>query len=308
MTDPDPAKGRMLCLGEALVDLVGEEWVDSMSDVRRFAAHLGGTVANIAVIAARAGAPVSLVGGAGEDEWGRWLLDRLGAEGVDTSWFRLLPGVQTQLAFTAVDSAGEPTYRLYGEPAETVVDAIGDRVVQVVAASSGVLLSSNTLAGDGERAVTMEVRELALRRDVPLVFDVNLRLHRWATPARAAAAARACVPGAVLVRANRSEAELMTGEPDPERAALALCAAGAQLVAITLGSGGAIMRGVERADVAAPRVEVISAMGAGDAFTGTLVAWLARHRFAVCDTAMPMAVADAAGAAARACRHWGSLD
>ncbi len=296
----------MLCLGEALVDLVGEEWVESMSDVRRFAAHLGGTVANIAVVAARAGAPVSLVGGAGEDEWGRWLIDRLGAEGVDTSWFELLPGVQTQLAFTAIDAAGEPTYQLYGEPVEAVVDAIGDRVCDVVGGSAGVLISSNTLAGEGERAVTMRAREIALRREVPLVFDVNLRLHRWASPARAAAAARGCVPGALLVRANRYEAELITGESDPERAARALCAAGARLAAITLGTGGAIMRGVQRADVAAPPVAVLSAMGAGDAFTGTLVAWLTAQGFAVGGAAV--ALAEAAGAAARACRHWGSLD
>ena len=60
-----------------------------------------------------------------------------------------------------------------------------------------------------------------------MVFDSNLRLHRWASRADAAASANACVPGALLVRANRAEAELMTGEQDPERAAMALRKAGA---------------------------------------------------------------------------------
>ncbi len=41
----------------------------------------------------------------------------------------------------------------------------------------------------------------------------------------------------------------MTGEDDPERAALALLKAGARIVVITLGAGGAILRGELRADV-----------------------------------------------------------
>jgi sugar/nucleoside kinase (ribokinase family) len=300
------ATSRLLCLGEALVDLIGEERVDSIGKVKRFAPHLGGTAANLAVVVARAGAPVALAGAAGDDEWGRWLRERLDAEGVDVSGFTLLPTVQTQLAFVAVDPDGEPTYVLYGEPAETLVDAVGDLVADMVGDAGGLLIGSNTLAGERERAVTMHAREVALARERPVVFDCNLRLHRWASRADAAASANACVPGALLVRANQAEAELMTGEPDPERAALALRKAGAQLVAITLGAGGAILRGAEKADVAALPAEVVSTVGAGDAFTGTLVARLVLSGFY--PPAVAAALRDAARAAARACEHWGSLD
>ena len=298
----------MLCLGEALVDLIGEQPVESIGRVRRFAPHVGGTVANVAVFAARAGAPVALAGGAGDDEWGRWLLERLTAEEVDVSRFALLPDVQTQLAFVAVDPDGEPTYVLYGEPAETLVDAIGDRVAETVGACAGLLISSNTLAGERERAVTMHAREAALNRTppAPVVFGCNLRLHRWSSRTDAAASANACVPGALLVHANQAEAELMTGESDPERAALALRKAGAQLVAITLGSGGALLRGTEKADVAAFRSRVVSTVGAGDAFTGTLVARLVLSEFY--PSAAAAALSEAAHAAARACERWGSLD
>ena len=84
--------------------------------------------------------------------------------------------------------------------------------------------------------MTMRARELALARDRPVIFDPNLRLHRWRSRADAAASANACVPGALLVRTNASEAELMTGENDPERAAMALLKAGARMVVVTLGS------------------------------------------------------------------------
>ena len=300
------AAPKLLCLGEAMVDLIGEQPVQSMRQVRRFAPHFGGTVANVAAVAARAGAPVALAGAAGDDEWGRWLRTRLDAEGIDAARFALLPGVQTQLAFVAIDAAGEPTYLLYGAPAETIVDAIGDEIGEAVAAAGGVLIGSNTLAGERERAVTMRARAVALELGRPVVFDCNLRLHRWSSRADAAASANACVPGALLVRANQAEAELMTGESDPERAALALRKAGAQLVVITLGSGGAILRGIERGEVAAYPAQVVSTVGAGDAFTGTLAARLALSDY------YPAAVAagldEAAHAAARACERWGSLD
>ena len=300
------ADAGMLCLGEALVDFVGVERGASLGEIRRFAPHLGGTVANVAAFAARAGAHVELAGAAGGDEWGRWIRARLTAERVGLDGFVLLDDVGTQLAFVSVDDEGEPTYRLYGEPAETVVAALGDRVDELVAGARGLLISSNTLAGPRERALTMRARRVALDLGRAVVFDCNLRLHRWARTEEAVAAVRDCVPGAALVHANHDEARLMTGEAEAERAAAALVAMGARLVAITLGSRGAIVRGAACADVDAIPVRVVSTIGAGDAFTGTLVARLAATEFAA--EGMADALADAASAAAQACTHWGSLD
>lgn len=296
----------VLCLGEALVDLIGEEHAASLREIAHFAPHLGGTVANVAVNAARAGARVSLAGAGGDDDWGHWLRSRLQDEGVDVGWFPLLPEIQTQLAFVAVDAAGEATYSLYPEPREALVDALAGRLPEAVATASGLLIGSNTLAGERERALTMEARDLALARELPVIFDCNLRLHRWASRADAAASANACVPGALLVRANAAEAELMTGESDPERAALALRKAGAELVVITLGPGGAILRGSVGGEVPSRAARVVSSIGAGDAFTGTLLARLALSGFYPASVAV--ALEEAADAAAQACLRWGSLD
>lgn len=300
------AATRMLCVGEAIVDLIGEEQTDSMRAIRRFAPHFGGTVANVALAAARLGAPIALAGAAGDDEWGRWLVAQLVESDVDVSGFELLSDVHTQLAFVAVDRSGEPTYELYGEPAQTLGLLDRDRLGEAMAGSAGLMISTNTLAGERERAITMSLRELALELGRPVVFDCNVRLHRWSSRADAAASANACVPGAALVRANQPEAELMTGEQDPERAALALRKAGAQLVAITLGSGGAILRGAESADVAAAPVQVLSAVGAGDVFTAVLLARLVLSEFY--PAAVAAAMDEAAAAGARACERWGALD
>jgi sugar/nucleoside kinase (ribokinase family) len=290
---------RTLCLGEALVDLIAER-----QDA--FVPHFGGAVANVAILAARAGGDVALAGGAGDDRWGRWLLERLEREGVDASLFRLIDGGQTPLALVSIDADGEPSYEIYGEGIATVVHALANRVEQAVHGSAALFVSSNTLVGGEERAVSMRARELALSARKPVIFDPNLRLHRWRSPADAAACANACVPGALLVRATADEAELMTGESDPESAALAFVAAGASLAVITLGPDGALLRGGSSADVPGVPVQVVSTVGAGDALTGVLVAALSMAGFdpGAVERALPAAVE----ASARACERWGALE
>jgi sugar/nucleoside kinase (ribokinase family) len=298
---------RILCLGEALVDLICERPVASVAEADAFVPHFGGVVANVAVVAARAGASVALAGAAGEDEWGRWLRDRLLDAGVDVSLFSLVPERLTTVALVAVDHSGEARYHVYtGGAGSGVAPAFPDGLEDVVAGSSALFISSNTLVGPDERELTMSARAAALAAGRPVVFDPNLRLHRWRSAADAAASSVACARDALLVRCNRLEASLMTGEDDPERAAMSLVKAGARLVVITLGAGGAILRGELRADAASVPVSVISTIGAGDVLTGVLLARLAATGF------YPAAVAaglrDAVDAAARVCERWGAVD
>jgi sugar/nucleoside kinase (ribokinase family) len=308
LTTGEAAKpSRTLCLGEALVDLICERHLeDGLAGADSFVPHFGGAVANVAMIAARRGAGVALAGGAGEDSWGHWLRDRLSAWGVELSLFRLVRGSKTAVAIVTVNGAGEPRYQIYGEEIATVVHALRDRLETAVRESAALFISSNTLVGAEERELTMRAREVALEHERHVIFDPNLRLHRWRSQADAAASANACVPAALLVRTNDAEAALMTGEQDPERAAHALVKAGARMVVVTLGEEGAILRGVMRADAPGVGAEVVSTIGAGDVLTGMLLARLALTDF------YPPAVAawlpEAVAASAAACERWGALD
>jgi fructokinase len=295
-----------LCLGEALVDLICPHPVDDVSEADSFVPRFGGAVANVAVVAARHGARVALAGGAGEDSWGMWLRDRLEDEGVELDWFTLVPEMPTPIALVTVDDLGEPSYHLYGDGIATVVEALTSRVSEAVTACDALFFASNTLVGAAERQVTMEARKLALELERPVIFDPNLRLHRWSSRAEAAATANACVPGALLVRANLAEAALMTGEKDPEKAATALLKAGARLVVLTLGPRGAILRGEFAAYVAGAGIKPSSTVGAGDVLTGILLARLASTGFY--PPAVPAALPEAVEAAGEACRRWGALE
>jgi sugar/nucleoside kinase (ribokinase family) len=297
---------RILCLGEALVDLVGERRGATLTEVDRFSPHFGGVAANVAVVAARTGALVALAGGAGDDPWGRWLRDRLRAARVDLSLFELLAGLQTAVAFVTVDADGEPGYVLHGDRSDAVLAALEGRLEPAVRQSAALFISTNTLAGPGERELTMEAREFALALGRPVIFEANVRLHRWRSQTDAGAAAAACIPGSLLVRANAVEAQLITGEGDPERAAEAIIGAGAELVVLTLGADGAMLRGAYHADVPAIPCRVVSTAGAGDVLTGTLLGALARDQFA--PAAVKASLPEAVAAAARACERWGAVD
>src|SRR3954447_2282335 len=274
-----PMSTPLLCLGEAIVDLVCERPVAGIADADRFTPHFGGAVANASVAAARNGGTVALAGGAGRDAWGEWLWDRLAAELVALRWFKLVEGLRTPIAFVTVDEGGEPDFAIYGEGIEATVEAVGPDLQAAVDASAGLFFSSNTLVGKAERDLTMRAREHALAAGRAVCFDPNLRLPRWPSTEDAVLAARECVPGATLVRTNRVEAELFTDLLDPVEAADALVGMGAQVAVVTRGAEGAVMRGAAEADVSGVRARVVNTTGAGDVLTGTLLAALQRGRY-----------------------------
>lgn len=294
-----------LCLGEALVDLVCERPVAGLAEADAFVPHFGGAVANVAVAARRAGAPVALAGGTGDDAWGRWLRARLEAEGVDLDWFSLVRGLSTPVAFITVDADGEPSYQIYGDAISSLVEAVAPRLGSAVEAGEALFLTSNTLVGDRERELTLAARERALALGRPVCFDPNVRLSRWPSAEAAARQAERCVAGALLVRCNRLEAELLTGERDPAAAARALVAAGARTAVVTLGAGGALVRGEVEAQAPGRPARVVSTVGAGDAFMGVLLAGLALAGWeprAVLD-GLPWAIEESA----RATERWSAV-
>jgi sugar/nucleoside kinase (ribokinase family) len=302
--DPPPPGAPTLCLGEARVDLICERPVLAMSEVDALVPRLGGSAAVVAVTAARYGAHVAFAGGAGDDAWGRWLRGRLSRDGVETSLFDLVPGAQTPLAIVLVDGGGVPSCELYG--GGFAGRALGGRLEEAVRGSAAIVFGSAALEGSEEADVTMRAREMALSLGRPVVFDPGIRVDRWRSRAEAAASANACVPDALLVRATAADAALMTGENDPERAALALLKAGARMVVVTLGADGAILRGELRLDVDGAPANVVTTLGAGDVLTGILVARLATSAFY--PSSVAASLPDAVAQAARASERWAALE
>ncbi|MGA1213500.1 MAG: carbohydrate kinase family protein, partial [Solirubrobacterales bacterium] len=292
------------CLGEAIVDLICERWLGPSEEPGPFEAHHGGAPANVAALLARSGVPASLVGGLGDDRWGRWLRAGLEEEGVQTEWLAEVPGLESPIALVTFDLAGEPWFDVHGEDIGPAMKASAPLLDDAVEAGSALVIGANTMVGESERRVTREAIEIAHGKGRAVLIDPNHRPGRWREEETAAEYSRELVAGSDLVKANRAEAELLTGLGDPERAALALVEMGPSVAIVTDGAGEIVVEGEASGRFTPEPVEVVSPLGAGDAFMAGLVAGLARTEwdFGRVADLLPAASAEAG----RACQAWGA--
>jgi fructokinase len=275
-----PEHGPVICLGEALVDMVCEQPVPSLGDAPAFTPMIGGSLTNIAIAAARFGAQAGILGGAGEDEWGRWLRERIEAEGVDVSRLHLSPATATSVAFVTVSADGEPSFAFYADQrGERPVAGAAPDLEPALSGPPGVLVvGSDTLLASSERVLTMRAATLARDRGWTVLCDPNLRPRRWESEEEMLEAVGALIEHAHVVKCNAAEARALTGEAEDATAARALLERGPEAVALTRGAAGALLvaGGAETTEVPAPAVEqIVDATGAGDCVAGVLAAALA---------------------------------
>lgn len=298
----------IVCLGEALVDLIGDP---PGSEPERFNVYFGGALANVAVAAARTGAPAALAGAVGDDAFGRLLRHRLGAEGVDLTHLGTLPAGATPFAFVRVGHSGDPSFEVHGAGIEAGVGLLAGSERRLLAGASALVLGSNTLTGGPALQVTRAAVAEAVRRGVPVLFDPNLRPNRWGRIGTALERCRLLAAQATAIKANLDEARQLVGAPDadPAVAAARLLELGPRLAIVTSGAGGATARlagspavhSAAAADVERPRP-----LGAGDAFMGTLAAGLHARGWNL--DRIDELLADAVRAGSEACARTGSID
>lgn len=293
----------IVCLGEALVDLVGEP---AGGEPERYAVHFGGALANVAVGIAQAGAPAALAGGSGDDEFGRFLRERLRRHGVDLSFHAEIPDLVTPFAFVHLDRGGEPRFRIHGDGIEAGLAAVAGREDELVAVADAVVVGSNTLVAEPGRTVTETVVERAAAAGLPILFDPNLRPGRWSQLADGVELCRRLARSCTLLKTNLAEARLLTGteQPDAGAAAEALVALGVPIAVVTAGPAAAAARGLALADHTPPPVENPIPLGAGDAFMAALAATL--HERDWQPEAIEAALERAVAASAAACRRVGA--
>jgi fructokinase len=266
----------VLCLGEALVDLLPDRR-GRLEECERFEVCSGGAPANVATGLARLGLAVAFRGVVGDDPFGRLLARKLGAEGVRCA-LRFAPERPTGMWFVALDARGDRTFfspnaRVSADKLLAPADVDRDLLARARWLHVG---TSAHLLPAGQEALR-EAVAAARAAGVRVSFDPNVRLHLWGDPAPLRRLCADVLPSCTLAKVALDEAELCTGERDPERAAARLAEMGVALACITLGEEGALVRrGADVLRVPAEAVQVVDTTGAGDAFVAGLLAALAR--------------------------------
>ena len=131
-------------------------------------------------------------------------------------------------------------------------------------------LSVSGLSEEPSRAAHHAVLEARSRKPFT-VLDLDYRPMFWADAEAARAQVQRVLPQITVAVGNRTECEVATGESDPDRAADALLAAGAELAVVKMGPGGVLGRTADTRVVVPPlEITPLNGLGAGDAFGGSL--------------------------------------
>src|SRR5262249_23412122 len=144
----------VLCFGEVIIDFLPEDAGRRLRGVERFARHLGGAPANVAVDLARLGAAAGLMTLVGDDEFGAFLRARLEREGVDISARGAPAPARTGVAFVSLGPRGERSFLFYRNPSADQLIAEGDVDPAALRRARVFHYGSSTLSCEPARAAT----------------------------------------------------------------------------------------------------------------------------------------------------------
>lgn len=255
-------------LGEALVDLTpdaGDGWPT-------FTARPGGSPMNVAVGLARLGIDAAFLGRLSSDGFGRRLRSHLDAEGVGIA-DAPVGDEPTAVAIVVEEAAG---YRFLWDGTADRMLSPSELPVELGHPGALHVGSVSTLLEPGATTVRGLVEREADRRVV--CYDPNLRPSITPDRAWVRTPVEELVRAAGIVKVSEEDLRWLARGRDPVSVAEAWALQGPQLVVLTRGADGAeALLGSSSVTVPGHGVEVADTVGAGDAFTAGLLAWLERH-------------------------------
>ncbi|MFG2428557.1 sugar kinase [Streptomyces sp. NPDC048590] len=262
----------VVCLGESMVTFLPSQ-PGRLADVPSFGRGIGGAESNVACALAADGHRARWISRVGADGFGDHLVDTIDGYGVDTSAVRRDPDRPTGIYFrTATDRATDTHEVAYYRAGSAASAMSPDNVPMEDVLSTRVLHLSGITAALSADCLALLNTLTAPREGRPVVsFDVNHRPGLWRGseegPEVLLALARRCD----LVFVGDDEAEeawglhgaeaIRAALPEPETLVVKRGADGVTVFSRTAGDGGDIVT-----TVPSLRVDVVAAVGAGDAF------------------------------------------
>lgn len=242
----------------------------------RFARHHGGKGGNQAVAAARLGAETAFVGAIGGDSFGSEARTALEAEGIDLRGLVTIDGDVTGVALILVDAVGENLIAVAGGANAALTPVHVREALRILNPGHGDVI----LVGH-EIPTTSALAALELGRLAGATTILN--------PAPAGGLESAILALADVLTPNRGEltalvAGLRVGPGAPgsfgtstaDAASALLGGAIDRAILVSLGPAGALLVNSDGATVlAAPPVDAVDTVGAGDTLNGALAAGLA---------------------------------
>ncbi|HEY0857775.1 MAG TPA: 5-dehydro-2-deoxygluconokinase [Albitalea sp.] len=292
----------LICIGRAAVDLYGEQIGGRLEDMRSFAKYLGGSPANTAVGASRLGLHAAMLTRVGDEHHGRFVRERLAAEGVDVSHVATDPRHLTALVFLGIRDRDTFPLVFYREQCADMALTADDIPADFIASARAVLLSGTHLSQPGTLAACERAIALARQAGTQVVLDIDYRPvlwgltspglgeRRYVTSDEVSRRLQGVVAHCDLIVGTEEEIHIAGGSTDTLAALRELRRFTRATLVVKRGPmgcvvfDGAIPASVEEG-ITGPGfpVEVFNVLGAGDAFmAGFLRGWLRDEPLSSC--------------------------
>ncbi len=253
----------IVCCGEALIDFI------PVGDGLFYRPIEGGSPYNIALGLGRLGVETAFVGGLSTDAFGSRLADKLEENGVGLDWAARLDA-PTTLAMVTL-RAGQAAYVFYDEAtaARTWTRAALPPLPDMVTALH---FGSISLLRNPSADAFCDLM-LAHRGRAVLTLDPNIRPALIDDPDAVRSRIRRMAAAADIVKISDEDLDWFAPGQSVREAAEDILKDGPAFVVITSGADGAeAIRRDGSVRIAAPKVNVVDTVGAGDSFMAALLA------------------------------------
>ncbi|WP_101910286.1 5-dehydro-2-deoxygluconokinase [Marasmitruncus massiliensis] len=170
----------MVLLGRAAIDLNPSDYYQPLPQCTTFKKYLGGSPANIAVGLARLGKKIGFIAKVSDDQFGDFIYERFGEEGIDTSHVtRCTGGQKLGLTFTEILSEHESSILMYRNDIADLQLTVDDVDEDYIRNSKALLISGTALAESPSREAALKAAILAEKTNTPLIFDIDYRSYNW---------------------------------------------------------------------------------------------------------------------------------
>lgn len=304
---------KILCIGEALIDMICTDTGSSLANGEHFLKKPGGAPTNVAAAVAALGGEVLLSAKVGADPFGQQLIDTMKDFGVSTLWMVKDKDHFTTFAFVSLMQDGERDFVFNrgadGELMESDLDGIDLDKCSIAHFGSATAFLPGPL-----QYVYKNLLQKALDKNLFISFDPNYRQLLWKTNTESFIEQswnfmRTCH----FFKVSDEEAILLTGKSSVNEATKVLSENTKATFAITLGKEGTLlMHNGNKIIVPTIPVKSVDSTGAGDAFVGAILYQLRNHSLqmtqAMSSSEWKNIILNANKAGARTCEYMGAME
>ena len=304
---------KVLCIGEALIDMICTDRGSRLADGQNFLKKAGGAPANVAAAIAALGGHVDMAAKVGKDPFGQHLIDLLNEMGVNTKWVIQDPNSFTTFAFVSLMEDGERDF-YFNRGADGQL-SMADLATLNLNEYSIVHFGSATGFLPGPlQATYIDLLNKAKAAGALISFDPNYR-HLLFPNNTASFITQSWhfIQSCNFFKLSDEEAMLITGLDTVDAASNALRAKTNAVFAITLGKEGTLLStGYGTEIISSIPITAIDATGAGDAFVGAvlyqLIGTTPSQLSALSIEQWQSMIANANKAGARTCEYMGAME